>query len=133
MIRRFRGLLVHHWRHSTLGAKAAFISAAAASLLIVGGYAHAGEVPSAETTRQTVACLKLDDLQHLQALAVGSNLIAAAAAMQYAIEHGCTSLNSNTFVKVDKTVESKYVCIRPRGVDVCLWAPAESIQTVEAD
>ncbi len=91
------------------------------------------ELQSAETKRDTIACLKLEDLQRAIILATPENAMAAISGLKYAMDHGCTLISENTFVKIEKTIEAKYVCIRPRGSDTCLWSPAESIQIVQAD
>jgi len=92
-------------------------------------YAQSQQPQAAKTIRETAACLKLDDLQRAVSL-IGENFISAIAGAMYLLEHHCTVLDSNTLVKIEKEPsgpDSKYVCIRPRGSDVCLWSPASNI------
>jgi hypothetical protein len=117
----------------------AIIALAAAilfSIAAIGIFAYA-QVREAEesavTTRDTAACLNLEDLQKARTLASPDNLLAAIAAMTYLLEHGCTLLKERTYVSVLKK-ESDYVCIRQRGAKICLWTLADSImKTVNAD
>jgi hypothetical protein len=93
------------------------------------------QTPSAETLQETIVCPNLDDLQHAQMLGVGRTLLASLAALRYALDHGCTSLDKNTFVKVDGRTgvdvnvgESGYACIRPRRWQTCFWTFADNIK-----
>jgi hypothetical protein len=114
----------------------AIIALAAAilfSIAAIGIFAYAQAEESAVTTRDTAACLNLEDLQKARTLASPDNLLAAIAGMTYLMEHGCTLLKERTYVSVLKK-ESDYVCIRQRGEKACLWTLADSImKTVNAD
>jgi hypothetical protein len=90
-------------------------------------YAQSQQLRVAITIRQTAACLNLEDLQQATSI-VDKNLISA---ITYLLEHRCTILNSNIFVKIEKGPSASnpnYVCIRPSDSDVCLWSPANNIE-----